>query len=86
MTARLNTLTRRRWLRLLAPGSASAVLPGSWTATHAATQGARDLCATDGAFTQPLYVPGTEGWLARLLHCHNLEHEDAGMMLRVKVG
>jgi blue copper oxidase len=21
-----------------------------------------------------------------LLHCHNLEHEDGGMMLRVKVG
>jgi suppressor of ftsI/bilirubin oxidase len=21
-----------------------------------------------------------------LVHCHNLEHEDAGMMLRVKVG
>ena len=66
MTAQPNTLTRRRWLHLLAAGSASALLPASWPASRAAAQGARDGCATDGAFTQPLYVPGTNGWLARL--------------------
>jgi len=27
--------------------------------------------------------PGTQTWM---FHCHNLEHEDGGMMLRMKVG
>ena len=27
--------------------------------------------------------PGTQNWM---FHCHNLEHEDGGMMLRMKVG
>jgi len=66
VTAQTNQASRRRCLHLLAAGSASALLPASWPASRAAAQGALDWCASDGTFTQPLYVPGTEGWLGRL--------------------
>jgi len=66
MTAQPKPPTRRRCLHLLAAGSASALVPASWLASSAAAEGARDLCTAGGVFAQPLYVPGTDGWLARL--------------------
>lgn len=91
MTAQIDTLARRRWLHLLAAGSASALLPASWPVSRAAAQGGRDSCATDGAFTQPLYVPGTDGWLARLdvgpapLAMH-VRARDKGLVFEVAAG
>ena len=66
MTAQPKPPTRRRCLHLLAAGSASALVPASWLASSAAAESARDLCTAGGVFAQPLYVPGTDGWLARL--------------------
>src|SRR4029450_13466086 len=66
MTAQPKPPARGRCLHLLAAGSASALVPASWLASSVAAEGARDLCAAGGVFTQPLYVPGTDGWLARL--------------------
>jgi suppressor of ftsI/bilirubin oxidase len=56
------TISRRRLLRLAAAGTAASLLPASWSAIGDTVQG----CATEGDFTQPLYVPGSDGLFARL--------------------
>lgn len=57
---------RRQWLRLTAAGTACALLPASWPTLRAAAAQSEAGCGTDGAFTQPLFVSGSDGMFGRL--------------------
>ena len=57
---------RRRWLQFAAAGAATSLAPASWPADPTPGVVAPDLCASEGAFVQSLYIPGGEGAQARL--------------------
>ncbi len=84
--------TRRRLPRHPGtPGALGGTASGIPSAARiAATTVTEDLCTTPPHFDTPPYLPQAAGGDGApdqidLLHCHHLEHEDDGMMLRAKV-
>ena len=65
--------------RLAVDGSGRLATDLGWKDTVQVWPGESVRIAID--FRHPF--PGTQHWM---FHCHNLEHEDGGMMLRMKVG
>jgi suppressor of ftsI/bilirubin oxidase len=58
--------SRRQLLRSFAAGIAAAAIPAPLTALRSLSRAARDDCAVDAGFTQPLFVPRSKGPFGRL--------------------